>query len=193
MAEIVEVKGFDELVKGMMIRVPVTLRKMAFNVDANVAAEGRKKEQDSSSVNELKMGEVQLKRKKGEYVSRAFSSKNAEVGWVSNTRKDDNGKPFRMASFAWERAKKGSVTSPYSNQLANLWGKRTKPYKQMSPWVGRIDGTYDSLMRWHRGSVRPVKYHWSQVANVMASAIPGAIERTGEKFLPKLEKDISTT
>lgn len=191
MAEIVEIKGFDELVKGMTVRVPVTLRKMAFNIDANVAAEGRKKEQKSDAVNELRMGMTQTKPKRDGYVSRIFSSNDPKVGWVSTTRRDDDGNPFRMASFAWERAKKGSVTSPYSSQLANLWGKQTNPYRRNSPLVG-CKGR-NRLMRWEEGSVRPVKYHWSQVASIMANAIPGAIERTGKEFLPKLEKDVSTT
>ena len=172
--------GFDELTKGMTIKVPSVLRKMAFNVDANVAAEGRRFEQAHAS--DLMMGQPQRKGNDG---FRVRSKWDPDVGWVSTSRSaGKGGTGFRMASFGWERVRKGSVTAPYSNQLANLWHRPPKPYRADSPVVGRPG----ELVIWGAGSVRPVKYHWSQTYNILASMQDKAIEKTRQKFMPKLEE-----
>ena len=42
------ISGFEKLTKGLEIKLPSVLRKMAFNVDANVASEGRVREEKSA-------------------------------------------------------------------------------------------------------------------------------------------------
>ncbi len=171
------VNGFDKLVQNLSIKVPATLRKMAFNVDANVAAQGRLDEQRLA--HSLEMGKPQ---RKGLFsIAKVRSKWDARVGWVSTTRQaGQGGTGFRMASFGWERVKKASVTAPYSSQLANLWSHATRPYRKKSPLVGS-PGHY---MRWQKGQQRPARYDWSEVYSILGGEIPAAIAKTEEKFAP---------
>lgn len=177
-----ETKGFDELLKKLHVVLPSMARRMAFNVDANVAAEGRKAEQ-MSDANQLQMGQPQRKWGR-KYLVR--SKWDPKVGWVSTTRQAANGGTgFRMASFSWEvKRKKTAVTAPYTSQLANLWSHETKPYRSESPIVGQKGMT----RVWKEGERRPIKYNWSRVYSVLAGSISGAIARTDEQFSAEMEK-----
>ena len=173
-------RGFDELLKKLHVVLPAMARQMAFNVDANVAAEGRRKEQREA--NKLHMGQPQRKGGNG---YRIYSEWDSKVGWVSSTRqaaKGDTG--FRMASFSWETRKRYAVTAPYTNQLANLWARETKPYSRRSPVVGQRGMT----RVWRQGERRPVRYSWTSVYAALAQSVGGAIARTDQKFSAELEK-----
>ena len=174
------IEGFEKLTKGMLVKVPQFLRRMAFNVDANVASMGRRYEQAHAS--DLQMGRMQ---KKGYGPYRIRSKWDPEVGWVSTSRNaGKGGTGFRMASFGWERIKKAAVTAPYSNQLANLWANETQPYAAKSPIVGQPG----MLRVWHAGQRRPSKYNWETTYNILASMRDRAIDKTAAKFLPKIEE-----
>ena len=173
-------EGFDKLADGLTIKAPATLRRMAFNVDANVASAGRRQEQKEAS--SLEMGKEQRKGR----ITRVFSKWDPEVGYVSTTRQaGKGGTGFRMASFGWERVRKATVTAPYSSQLVNLWGKATKAYTRKSPVVGQGSGGV-----WQKGEKRPQRYFWSKAFDAMSRAVGPAIERTEKKFLPQLEEII---
>lgn len=174
------IDGLDKVIEGMTIKLPTVLRRMAFNVDANVAAEGRLKEQRTA--NRLNMGRPQ---RKGFFsIAKVRSKWDPKVGWVSTSRlAAKGGTGFRMASFGWERAKKNAVTAPYSSQLANLWHRPTKPYRGKSPLVG----TPGHLMRWQRGQRRDARYDWSSVYHILASMAPKAVARTEAQFAKELE------
>jgi len=173
-------EGFDKLADGLTIKAPATLRRMAFNVDANVASAGRRQEQKEAS--SLEMGKEQRKGR----ITRVFSKWDPEVGYVSTTRQaGKGGTGFRMASFGWERVRKATVTAPYSSQLVNLWGKSTKAYTKDSPLVGQGKGRV-----WKKGTKRPQRYFWSKAFDAMSRAVGPAIERTEKKFLPQLEEII---
>lgn len=175
------ISGFDKLTDQMTIKVPSVLRRMAFNVDANLAAEGRKKE--LRTANKLRMGEMQKKGKNDRF--RVRSEWDPNVGWVSNTRRAGNGNTgYRMASFGWERARKYSVTAPYSNQLANLWHRPTKPYRWDSPEVGRPGETFS----WRKGQRRPVRYSWSKTYQILASLQGYAVAKTEAQFASELKE-----
>lgn len=187
MAELMEfkVEGFDELTKKMFVRLPSTVRKMAFNLDANIASEGRLKEL-SGSANRLAMGKEQITSYKGIRRQGIFSKWDRKVGWVSTTRQAGKGNTgFRMASFAWERARKSSVTADYTNQLANLWANPTKPYTSRSPLVGQAGRR---LGRWGVGQSRPSKYSWSTVYTVLSGTAPSALAKTEVSFQKELNK-----
>ena len=179
------ISGFEKLTKGLEIKLPSVLRKMAFNVDANVASEGRVREEKSAHT--LQMGQLQVKGEKNLRNPKVYSKCDPKVGWTSTTRQaGKGGTGFRMASFGWERAKKASVTAPYSNQLANLWHRPTRPYRGDSPVVGKPN----ELIIWGKGSRRPVKYKWSQTYNILASMQGTAIARTEKQFQPKLDEEV---
>ena len=182
MSELVT-QGFEELLEKLHVVLPSMARRMAFNVDANIAAEGRKAEQQDLGANKLQMGQPQRKWGR-KYLVR--SKWDPKVGWVSTTRQAaKGGTGFRMASFAWEvRRKKTAVTAPYTSQLANLWSHQTKPYKSDSPIVGQEKHT----RVWKKGDTRPAKYNWSRVYSVLASSVSGAIARTDAQFSAEMEK-----
>lgn len=172
-----EVTGFDRLVENLSVKAPATLRKMAFNLDANVASMGRLDEQRLA--HSLEMGKPQ--RKGFWSLAKVRSKWDPKVGWVSTSRMaGKGGTGFRMASFGWERVKKASVTAPYSSQLANLWSHATRPYRSNSPLVGS-PGHY---MRWRKGQQRPARYDWSEVYSILGGEIPAAIAKTEEQFAP---------
>ena len=175
------ISGFEQLTKDLEFKAPTVLRKMAFNVDANLASAGRLMEERRA--HNLRMGEVQ---KKGFLdIPRRRSKWDPKVGWVSTTRQaGQGGTGFRMASFGWERVKKATVTAPYSNQLANLWHRQSNPYRAKSPLVGS-PGHY---MRWKEGEQRPMMYQWSQTYNILASLQGQAIAKTEAQFAPQLEE-----
>lgn len=178
------IEGFDRLTKGMVIKVPHVLRRMAFNVDANVASMGRRYEQAHAS--DLQMGRMQMK---GDGTYRIRSKWDANVGWVSTSRSaGKGGTGYRMSSFGWERVKKAAVTAPYSNQLANLWANQTKPYEAKSPMVGQPG----MLRVWRPGERRPSRYNWSVTYNILASMRDKAIDRTAAEFLPKKVEEAIT-
>lgn len=173
-------EGLERIVQGMTIKLPSVLRRMAFNIDANVASEGRL--QEETIANRLRMGNPQ---KKGFGPARVRSKWDPNVGWVSTSRSaGKGGTGFRMASFGWERVKKASVTAPYSNQLANLWHRPTKPYRETSPRVGS-PGHY---MRWMKGARRPVRYSWATTYRILANMAPQAVARTEKQFKKEIEE-----
>lgn len=179
------IDGFHKLTEGLEIKLPSVLRKMAFNVDANVASMGRIREQQSA--HSLEMGKPQIKGIENLRHPRVRSKWDPKVGWVSTSRMaGKGGTGFRMASFGWERMKKASVTAPYSNQLANLWHRPTRPYRGDSPVVGRPG----ELVIWGKGVRRPVKYVWSRTYAILAALREPAIARTEKQFQPKIDKEV---
>ena len=180
----IRTEGFEELLNKLGVVLPKMVIQMAFNIDANIASEGRIREQQEA--NELEMGKPQTKgtgRRKRKF--RVYSRWAPQVGWVSTTRHaGKGGTGFRMASFGFERVKKNRVTAPYSSQLANLWAKETKPYKSQSPVVGQ-EGR---LMVWGKGDTRPSRYDWAAVYKALASTQRSAIARTEAQYAPKLKE-----
>lgn len=175
-----QLNGFEDLLNKLHVVLPSMARRMAFNVDANVAAEGRIREQQEA--NQLQMGKPQ---RKGSNNYKVRSEWDSEVGWVSNSRRaKTGGTGFRMASFAWEVGKKYRVTAPYTNQLANLWAKETKSYSAASPIVGQKGAT----RVWKVGEKRPVRYDWTSVYQALAQSVNSAIVRTDKKFSDELRK-----
>lgn len=191
MADIIRIndhdKSFDKTLEDMRDKWPLTWARMASNVVANVAAQGRKKEQQTA--HELVMGEVQTKSKNAKSVTKRFSKWDSNVGWVSTSRPAGNGKSgYRMASFSWERTKKQRQTSAfYTSQLANLWSHRTNKYSEDSPYVGRPN-EFRYLKRWKAGDSRPQKYNWTSVRNILAGEVDSSIRRTEQKFSRELKE-----
>lgn len=187
MADIMEleVKGFDDLLDKMTIKLPQRIREMAYDTTGKVAAIGRKKE--LVHANNLHFGYVQRKSKGKTKVVRQFTRWDSKVGWVSTTRQSGDGKSgFRMAQFSWERAKKTSAEADYSNIAANAWSKATKPYEKNSPYVGREGTRY---VRWKKGEARTaVHYRWSVVYSMIASAVPQAIAVVERKYDKEFKK-----
>ena len=180
------IDGLDKILDGLTIKVPSLLRKMAYNVDANLASEGRIKEEKANlSGSRLRMG---LQQRKGFWsLPRVRSEWDPKVGWVSTTRAaGKGGTGYRMASFGWERAKKYAVTAPYSNQMANLWHRPTKPYRGTSPLVG----TPGHYMRWRQGSRRDARYNWSITYSTLTALQGSAIARTEAQYSKKLQETI---
>lgn len=187
MADIMEldVKGFDDLIDKMTIKLPEKIREMAYDSTGKVAAIGRKKE--LVHANNLHFGYVQRKSKGKTKVERKFTKWDSHVGWVSTTRKSGDGKSgFRMAQFAWERAKKTSAEAGYTNIAANAWSKATKPYEKDSPYVGRKGTRY---VRWRKGEARTaVHYNWSIVYSTLAGAVPKALAVVESKYDKEFKK-----
>ena len=184
------VEGFKELTDLLEFKTPTALRKMAFNVDANIASAGRLVEErrmtarggSSGKGQPLRMG---LPQRKGFWSLPKVRSKwDPNVGWVSTSRMaGKGGTGFRMASFGWERVKKNTVTAPYSNLLANLWHRRTLPYRKKSPLVG----TPGNYMRWKAGWQRDARYDWSATYGILVSMQDQAIAKALVKFSKELE------
>ena len=180
------IDGLDRLVDGLTIKAPALIRRMAFNIDANVASEGRiKEEQKNLSGNKLRMG---LPQRKGFFsLARVRSKWDPKVGWVSTTRSaGQGGTGFRMASFGWERVRKYAVTAPYSNQMANLWHRVTRPYRAKSPLVG----TPGHYMRWKKGWQRDARYSWATTYSTLASLQGNAIAKTEKQYAKQLQETI---
>jgi len=178
-------EGFDALLNKLGVVLPKLVIRMAFNIDANIASEGRIKEQREA--NKLEMGKPQYKGKRGDR-RRKFkirSKWDSNVGWVSTSRSaGKGGTGFRMASFSWERVRKNRVTAPYTSQLANLWANQTKPYTSQSPVVGQEGG----LTVWRTGEQRPSRYNWSTVFKALADTQQSAIAKTEAKFASLLKE-----
>lgn len=188
MSVIIPQAELDKVTKLFNVVLPLEVRKVQQDAVAVTAAEGRRKEQTSAS--KLKYGLTQLTWDSyaKTYRIRRFSKWTATVGYVSTSRKDKNGNPYRMASFAWERAKKGRVTAAYTNQMANLWGKPTKPYSRRSPTVGLWDRK--QFKRWKVGESRPVKYDWSRAESIIAAAMPTGVAKAEERLKKRMESEI---
>ena len=169
----------------LKIKAPLLIEKMAYNVIANTASDARGREQ--ASANSLELGHIQhtsRRRKDGtiEILTRRML-RRTDSGWVSTTRMSDKGNPFRMSSFSWERERKPSVkAAEYTNQLANLWHRQTKPYASNSPIGGRGTERSGWGMFVKQGNTRQPLYNWSTVTAMMASSAEGGIARTEKQF-----------
>jgi len=178
---------FNELIqKRLKIKAPLLIEEMAMNVIGNVAAEGRKKEQQTST--SLKLGAFQhtVRRRKGGTVEviDGVNLRMTKAGFVS-TRFNTSTGPFRMASFSWELARKPKTKQAgYTNQLANLWHRPSKPYRWQSPEVGQPG----NLMSWGVGARRPVRYSWANVARQLEASRPKAVDMTSKKYAREFEK-----
>lgn len=181
----IQTEGFAELQKKLGIVLPKITRKMAFTVDAKLAETGRKIEQDA--ISELEMGEPQKKSNKwhGWQVRSRWDSKR---GWVSTTRlaAAKIGGQFSMSHFSFRGNKKnkGFVTAEYTNQVANLWGHRTKPYENYSPAVGQ-DGF---VKRYKPGETREKRVDWSKAYRALASMESTAIAKTEAQYKKEFEE-----
>ena len=179
MAEIVKIDsvGFQNLMNQLKVRLPDDVDHLAQSAIAKTATTGRKREQNLA-MPKLKMGNTQLSTVRGgELVIRTFSQKT-EQGWASTTRKGKKGKPFALAHFAWERAKKtkNKQSAAYTSQLANLWGNPTKPYSKRSPVIGNPERP----KQWKEGQVRERRYFWSMTEAVMRDSIAEGIRKAEE-------------
>lgn len=181
---IVDEPKFKELIEERLkLKTPLLIQQMASNVVANVAAEGRRSEQLGAG-RLLKMGRWQRTVKNGVVKEGVMSRWDPKVGWVSTSFTTSTG-PFRMASFAWERAKKpNSKRADYTNQLANLWAYPTKPYSKRSPFVGQGP----RFKQWQEGERRDARYAWSKTESILRQAVPTAVIRTEHKFSEELKK-----
>ena len=171
---------WKRVINALKIKVPLLIDKMAYNVIANTAAEARQSEQETAST--LVLGAYQhtsRRRKTGQVeVIERTNLKRTNAGWVSTTRKSSKTGDYQMSHFAWERARTKYVkVADYTNQLANLWHRQSKPYKFNSPAVGR-----DKLVSWKAGTSRPRKYDWNRVAQIIRTSAQPAIVRTEKQF-----------
>ena len=180
MAEIVKIDsvGYQNLMNQLKVRLPDDVKHLAQTAIAKTAATGRKREQN------LAMPSIQMGQEQQSTVGednrievRTFSQRTAQ-GWASTTRKSNDGTPFAMAHFAWERVKKTKTkqSAAYTSQLVNLWGKPTKPYANRSPLVGNPD----KPMSWRKGAVRQRRYFWSMTEAVMRDSIAEGIRKAEE-------------
>ena len=186
----IQIEGFDELQKKLTIVLPDMLREMAFSTDASAAAFARKEDQAGAS--RLTMGQEQQKpytdaegnaQRNGYRPAKVYSKWDDKLGWVSTSKMTKNG-PLAMGHFTWAegtKTRKGSVISHYSNKVANLWARRTKPYngtngKGGSPLVGKPG----HLTYWKKGKSRPAMYNWSITAAI--------VNRMGGKAVTETEK-----
>ena len=182
---------WQRVIKALKIKVPLIIDQMAYNVIANTAAEARQNEQETA--HDLILGAYQhtvRRRKSGEIeVIDRTNLKKTNAGWVSTTRTSSKTGAFQMSHFSWERARTKHVkVADYTNQLANLWHRPTKPYRADSPEVGR--GTYpDNWISWRAGGRRPARYDWSAVGQSIKNAIVPAVAKTEKRF-DKLLKEI---
>lgn len=175
---------WKRVINALKVKVPLIIDKMAYNVIANTAAEARKSEQETA--HSLVLGAFQhtSRRRKGgtiEVIDRV-NLKRTDAGWVSTTRTSFKTGPFQMSHFAWERARTRYVKrADYTNQLANLWHRPTKPYRADSPTVGRGDSP-SNWGRWPAGGRRPVKYNWSKVESIISNSATVGIQKTEKRF-----------
>ena len=182
---------WQRVIKALKIKVPMIIDDMAFNVIANTAAEARKSEQETA--NSLELGKFQrtARRRKNGTISviQRTNLKRTNAGWVSTTRSSSKTGDFQMSHFAWERARTRHVkVADYTNQLANLWHRRSRPYRKAYYPKGEPDP--ENWPRWGKGAVRPVRYRWSEVAQIIESSATGGIRRTELKFNNLLQKEI---
>lgn len=181
---------WQRVIKALKIKIPMIVDDMAFNVIANTAAEARQSEQ--SVANDLQLGKFQRtarRRKSGSIdVIERVNLKRTKAGWVSTTRTSSKTGDFQMSHFSWERARTKYVkTADYTNQLANLWHRRSKPYtKAYAPKDVEDPGNWP---RWGVGAVRPVRYSWSKVEGIIKSSVSPAVRRTELQFDKLLKKE----
>ena len=173
---------WKRVINALKIKVPLLIDKMAYNVIANTAAEARKTEMNVA--NDLNLGRMQhtARRRKGgniEVIERV-NLKQTDAGWVSTTRTSSKTGAFQMSHFAWERARVRWVkTADYTNLLANLWHRQSKPYTRKSPMVGPVGGPFRV---WKEGQTRPARYDWTKVASIISSSAKSGIARTEKQF-----------
>lgn len=173
--------GWKDVYDTMKVKTELVARKMAQNVIANTGSIGRLREQNHPG---LALGQWQHTVRKG-VVMEGFFTQRSKAGWVS-TRYNTSTGPFRMASFAWELARRPkSARAGYTSQLANLWAYPTKPYTTNSPFVGRV-GRRRTF--WQAGMSRPAKYNWTRTEQIMSESVAPAIDRTVRKYKPIWEK-----
>lgn len=173
---------WKRVINALKIKVPLLIDKMAYNVLANTAAEARESEQ--SIANTLQLGVMQhtsRRRKSGQIdVIERVNLKKTNAGWVSTTRRSSKTGDFQMSHFAFERARTKHVkVADYTNQLANLWHRPSKPYRTDSPEVGPVSGRRTV---WKKGKRRPVRYNWSTVEAIVRAAAPAGIRKTEAQF-----------
>lgn len=183
---------WKRVINALKIKVPALIDKMAYNVIANTAAEARQSEMDTA--NDLELGAYQhtvRRRKSGKIdVIERTNLKRTNAGWVSTTRSSSKTGDYQMAHFSWERARTKYVkTADYTNQLANLWHRQTKPYSRQSPLVGRGSDP-KKWMSWAQGESRPARYKWNTVAQIISSSARDGIVRTEMQFDKLLKKEI---
>ena len=173
---------WKRVINALKIKVPLLIDKMAYNVIANTAAEARQSEM--SVAHDLKLGRMQhtARRRKGgniEVIERV-NLKQTDAGWVSTTRTSSKTGAFQMSHFAWERARVRWVkTADYTNLLANLWHRQSKPYTRKSPMVGPVGGPFRV---WKENQRRPARYDWTKVASIISSSAKSGIARTERQF-----------
>jgi len=195
----VTIEGFDELQKKLKITLPDMIREMAFSTDASAAAFARKEENEGAS--RLTMGQEQQKpytdekgnaKKDEKYRPRQVYSKwDSSLGWVSTSKMTKRG-PMAMGHFTWAEGTKhrmDSVISHYSNKVANLWARPTKPYagkqgKGGSPLVGNPK----HLTYWAKGESRPAKYNWSITAAIINMMGDEAVAKTEKKYAKRIKE-----
>lgn len=168
----------------MKVHLPSEVNKAAQDAVAVTAAEGRKTEQQTA--NGLRMGLYQYTTsgKDSKIPKQGVFSKWTPAGWASTTRKDGKGNPYRMASFAWERARRNRVGAFYTSQLANLWENPTKPYSTHSPPVG----SEGRMKRWRKGESRPSRYDWSATEIAIAAAVGKGVAEAERRLSERLAK-----
>lgn len=184
MSVIIPSADMKKVVNLMKVKLPSEIRKSAMDAVAVTAAEGRKTEQQTA--NGLRMGQYQYTTsgKDSKTPKHGVFSKWTAAGWASTTRKSGKGDPYRMASFAWERARRNRVGAFYTNQLANLWANPTKPYDSDSPYVGSKGGR----KRWRKGESRPSRYNWSATESAIAAAAGKGVAEAERRLSERLAK-----
>lgn len=185
MSVIIPSADMKKVVNLMKVHLPSEVRKAAQDAVAVTAAEGRKTEQQTA--NGLRMGQYQYTTsgKDSKTPKHGVFSTRTAAGWASTSRKDGKGNPYRMASFAWERARRNRVGAFYTNQLANLWANPTKPYGSDSPYVGSKSGR----KRWRKGESRPSRYNWSATERAIAAAAEEGVTEAERRLSERLAKD----
>ena len=189
MSVIIPSADMKKVMSLMKVHVPSEVTKAAQDVVAVTAAEGRKTEQQTA--NGLRMGLYQYTTsgKDSKIPKHGVFSKWTPAGWVSTTRKNGKGDPYRMASFAWERARRNRVGAFYTSQLANLWANPTKPYSTHSPLVG----SEGRMKRWKKDKPRPSRYDWSATEAAIAAAVGKGVAEADRRLRERLAKDEGET
>ena len=182
---------WQKVIKALKIKLPMVIDNMAFNVIANTAAEARKSEQDTATSLELgKFQRTARRRKNGTIdVIERTNLKRTNAGWVSTTRSSSKTGDFQMSHFAWERARTKYVkVADYTNQLANLWHRQSKPYSK-AYYPKEVDDP-ENWPKWAKGARRKPRYDWSKVAQIIESSAIGGIRKTEKRFDMLLQKEM---
>lgn len=187
--------GFDEFIRSLREKQVVIGDKVPMNAVANTAAIGRSASERTVIASSFRMGEAQMRGRKGETQTGTFTKWSSKVGgWVSKGSGNRLGEARRMGNFSFESLKKRSrggdvkvsqiVKASYSHLLVNLFERPTS-FSRNSPIVGPLWG---GKTQYRAGDTRKAVPVLSSITSSMRQAVPKAIKRTERRFAKEIEE-----